>query len=228
LLCFTKAFGVVFLGNSRKEFHHEVKEVAFLQLLPLYLIAFLLVIVGVFPGFFLNLLLQPVRLLTGISPDSGVVFQEPLVGIIQPVTLSVWIFILIVLFVFALRKLVLRRRTITVEPTWGCGYLAPTPKIQYTGKSFSKSLSKIFSFILIEDKKYTELRSGEIFPERRKQETRFHDFFEYRLINYLTHHLVRALNFFKFIQNGRIQSYVWYGIAFMLAISLLTVVNVLK
>lgn len=228
LLCFTKAFGVVFLGNPRQEFHHEVKEVPFLQLLPLYLIAFFILIIGVFPQFFLNILSQPVNLLAGIPQSSGFHFGEEILSIIHPVTISVWVFILIVIAFFALRKFVMRSRKVTLEPTWGCAYVAPTPKLQYTGKSFSRSLSKIFSFILIEDKKYTELKAGEIFPERRKQESRYHDFFEYRVINYLTHHLVYAIKYFKFIQNGRVQSYVWYGIAFMLAISVLTVINVLK
>ena len=54
------------------------------------------------------------------------------------------------------------------------------------------------------------------------------DFFENRFINYITHHLVYAVNYFKFIQNGRVQSYVLYGIVFMLAIFMLTVLNILK
>jgi hypothetical protein len=40
--------------------------------------------------------------------------------------------------------------------------------------------------------------------------------------------LVYSVNYFKFIQNGRIQSYVWYGIVFMLAIFMLTIFNILK
>ena len=37
-------------------------------------------------------------------------------------------------------------------PTWGCGYVAPNPVMQYTGKSFSKSLAKLFGFITMEEK----------------------------------------------------------------------------
>jgi hypothetical protein len=100
--------------------------------------------------------------------------------------------------------------------------------MQYTGKSFSKSLGKMFNFILVEEKKYKELEPGEIFPEKRRHGSHYHDFFEFRFINFITHQLVYAANYFKFIQNGRVQSYVWYGIVFMVAIFTLTVLNVLK
>jgi hypothetical protein len=40
--------------------------------------------------------------------------------------------------------------------------------------------------------------------------------------------LIYTANYFKFIQNGRVQSYVWYGIVFMLSIFLMTVLNILK
>jgi len=228
LLCFTKAFGVVFLGSARKEFHHEVKELPFIQILPLYVNVFFIVAIGAFPQFFLNVLAKPLHLLTAISSAPDISFQDQVVGVIQPVSWCVWIFFLLVLAVFMLRKLVQRRQEAVVGPTWGCGYLAPTSKIQYTGRSFSKSLGKIFSFLFVEEKRYSDLKAGEIFPGQRKQETRFFDFFEQRIINYLIRRFVHALNFFKFIQNGRVQSYVWYGLAFMLVISLLTVINVLK
>ena len=43
MLCFTKAFGVVFLGNPRMEFHQVIKDPPFLQLLPLYIITVFIV-----------------------------------------------------------------------------------------------------------------------------------------------------------------------------------------
>ena len=105
MLCFTKAFGIVFLGNPRQKFQHEVKEVPFLQLIPLYLIAFLIVFIGVFPQFFLNALSMPVNLLNGISQTEVFSFPEEMAGTLQKVTGSIWIFILVILIVFILRRL---------------------------------------------------------------------------------------------------------------------------
>jgi len=85
----------------------------------------------------------------------------------------------------------------------------------------------MFNFIVIERKQYTELKAGEIFPEKRKHASHYHDFFEFRFIHVITNQLVYAANYFKFIQNGRIQSYVLYGIVFILTIFILTAFNII-
>ena len=108
LLCFTKAFGIVFLGSPRRKFNHEVKEVPFLQLLPLYVIAFFIVFIGVFPQLFLNALAQPVNVMAGAPPFSGIPFPEKATSLMQPITWGMWIFILIVLVIWGFRKLVMQ------------------------------------------------------------------------------------------------------------------------
>ena len=85
----------------------------------------------------------------------------------------------------------------------------------------------MFNFIVIERKQYTELKAGEIFPEKRKHASHYHDFFEFRFIHVITNQLVYAANYFKFIQNGRMQSYVLYGIVFILTIFILTAFNII-
>ena len=49
LLCFTKAFSIVFLGNSRDVHHDEICETGFWQLFPMYLIVSLMIFIGLFP-----------------------------------------------------------------------------------------------------------------------------------------------------------------------------------
>lgn len=65
MLCFTKAFGVVFLGTTRCELPHSCTEVPFLQLLPMYILAVIILLIGLFPMSFINLLSQPVSIFTG-------------------------------------------------------------------------------------------------------------------------------------------------------------------
>jgi hydrogenase-4 component B len=115
-----------------------------------------------------------------------------------------------------------------LDSTWGCAYVAPGSRQQYTGKSFSKPLSKILNFLLIERKHYEELKQGEIFPEKRSYLSHYHDFFEHKLIDTFTRQLIHSANYFSFIQNGRIQSYVFYGIVFILAMFVLTVFNIVS
>jgi len=119
----------------------------------------------------------------------------------------------------------MKNRMQRIDSTWGCGYAAPTSRIQYTGKSFSKPLGKILNFLLIEKKYFNELKPGEIFPEKRSYVSHYHDFFERNLIDPVISRLNYSANYFSFIQNGRIQSYVLYGIVFILAMFILTVFN---
>jgi len=138
------------------------------------------------------------------------------------------IFIAVVTLFYGIRKLALRNKPLLYRPTWGCGYTAPTPKIQYTGKSFSKPLSKIFNFLLIEDKQFEKIEPREVFPKKRTYLTKSVDFIEHRLLNPLLNQLVYLTNHFMFIQNGRIQSYVLYGILFIVSIFILTVFNLIR
>lgn len=216
MLCFTKAFGIVFLGNARQKFHHEITEVPFLQLFPLYLIAFLIVLIGVFPQFILNTLSQPVSLLAGISVNTGMPFQDQMAGILQPLTWSIWIFILIVALTFIIRKFFIRNRKVVFEPTWGCGYVEPSVKLQYTASSFVRAYSKLFRPILMTSKTAEEING--IFPSGGSYETHIYD----RIEKYLIDNPIAAYKYllgrFLFLQNGRLQFYILYGIIFIVSV----------
>jgi len=227
ILTFTKSFGTVFLGNARKQLPVEPREVSLQMLIPQYTIIVLMLSVAVFPGFYLQVIGNVI-----MSMTKGVIIPQPAgftnyLSIMQNISNYSMLFICIVGIFWGIRYKLLSTRSKVIQPTWGCAYAAPTSKIQYTGKSFSKTLSKMFNFIVIERKQYTELKAGEIFPEERKHASHYHDFFEFRFIHVITNQLVYAANYFKFIQNGRIQSYVLYGIVFILTIFILTAFNII-
>lgn len=223
LLTFTKAFGTIFLGQPRTHLSPQPQEVSGLMLVPQYLIIGVMLSIAFLPQFFMkpigNILtqinpLQPdLKLLNGIYETTAHVsiFSMLLVGIIA-ITLIV-------------RKLAIKSKKQRVNTTWGCGYVTPNNRQQYTAKSFSKPLGKIFNTLLIEKKQYEELNKGEIFPERKSYISHYQDFFEYVLIIPVSKMLVHSANYFRFVQNGRIQSYVLYGILFILAMFILTIFN---
>jgi formate hydrogenlyase subunit 3/multisubunit Na+/H+ antiporter MnhD subunit len=228
ILTFSKTFGTIFLGSAREPLHHKPKEVSLTMLAPQFLIIAVMLSVAFLPQLYLKTIgnmLSGIGNIHGITLPTGIaVYSESITNI----NLYSALFLGVILAIWTIRSIAVKGKSAEIQPTWGCGYVAPKSSMQYTGKSFSKSLGKIFNFILIEEKKYKELKDGEVFPRRRKYVSHYLDFFEYRLIDFVTHHIVYGANYFKFIQNGRIQSYVWYGIVFMLAIFMLTVFNVLK
>jgi len=216
MMCFTKAFGVVFLGNPRHSFHHEVKEVPFLQLLPLYAIAAFIIFIGLFPKIFLDLLIKPVQLFTNLHQLPFISFRGNGIEALLSISRGSWYLILLVLLLLGVRKLVLRKRTITVSSTWNCGYTVPTAKIQYTASSFVKTYSKLFDVFFLIFKKEKEVQG--VFPTDAHLETRPYDKLEKWLIDYPTTNFKLFLDRFRFFQNGKLQFYILYGIIFIIAI----------
>jgi hydrogenase-4 component B len=99
--------------------------------------------------------------------------------------------------------------------------------MQYTGKSFSKSIGKLLNFVMIEKKEYSEIEKLDIFPVSRKYHSFYLDVFETRIIKPVIQLIMRFINLFQFVQNGKIQAYVIYGIVFVLAIFIGTILNLL-
>ena len=216
LLCFTKAFGIVFLGSPRRKFDHELKEVPFLQLLPLYLIAFFIVFIGVFPQLFLKALAQPINVMAGVPPFSGIPFPEKAISLMHPITWGMWIFILIVLVLWGFRKLVTQKRSASVDVTWGCGYIAPTAKLQYTAGSFVRPYSKLFRPFLLSHKAQKDVEG--IFPSGGSYETYSYDRIEKYMIDNPISAYKSLLGRFLFLQNGKLQFYILYGIIFIVSV----------
>jgi hydrogenase-4 component B len=198
------------------------------MLLPQYLIVAVMLSVAFYPQFYLNILGNTLNSFVPVSEMAGNINWSGYSGSLANINLYSLLFIGVILVIWIVRSRFVVNLKQEISPTWGCGYVAPNSRMQYTGKSYSKSLGKIFSFLLVEEKKYNELEKGEIFPKTRKYQSFYYDFFETRIFNFITHHLIYTANYFKFIQNGRVQSYVWYGIVFMLSIFLMTFLNILK
>lgn len=225
ILTFTKTFGTIFLGVQRQPLHHEPKEVSKTMLVPQYIVVGFMLLVAFLPGYFLQLVNMVIG---GIFPDLNMASNPALLhyaSVMQHISLYSLFFIAFIGLIYLLRSRVSAAKEIVYDQTWGCGYVAPTPKIQYTGKSFSKSLGKLFHFILIEKKSYTELKNEEIFPKTRKYASYYLDFFEYRIIDPIIGRLQYFIDLFKFVQNGKVQAYVLYGILFVLFVFVGTILN---
>jgi formate hydrogenlyase subunit 3/multisubunit Na+/H+ antiporter MnhD subunit len=216
LFCFTKAFSVVFLGQARHTFHHEIKEAPFIQRFPLYAIAFFIVFIGLSPQLFINMLIQPVSLFTGLNPTPFVPFQDGSLDALQPLSIVSGGFILFVVLLWFVRKWAIRNREVTIAPTWGCGYVAPTPKQQYTASAFVRTYSKLFNLVLFFEKKEKMIEG--IFPEKAHFSTHPLDRIEKWLIDKPIKFYKTVLSWFLFLNNGKLQFSILYGIIFIISV----------
>ncbi len=215
IICFTKAFSIVFLGVPRSDLHHEIRENSFMRLLPMYMAVLLMISIGLFPSFFINALQRPVYLFT-----NGIVFNLNLirVGALDSLRTINWLFLAFIVFVLlllALKKFVSGNRAIEKAPTWGCGYPSPDSRIQYTASSFVRSYSKLAKPLLDIEKKEVEIT--EVFPHEKHYETDPYDKIERIFIDKPLKLINKINDFFLFLQNGHLQRYILYGIIFITA-----------
>lgn len=216
ILCFTKAFGIVFLGQPRSEFIDDLKEAPFIQLLPLYLVAFFIIFIGMLPKIFLRLLAVPVNLLAGSDLFSSNYLQGKAFDSMQSITWAAWGFILLVVFILIIRKVVLHNRKSEIRPTWACGYAVPSSKQQYTANSFVRSYSKLFGPVLLSFK--TEKEIDSVFPVEGKFKSHPYDKIEKWLIDRPLLAYRSFMGRFTFLQNGNLQFYIIYGIIFIISV----------
>jgi hypothetical protein len=195
------------------------------MLLPQYVIVFVMISIAIFPGYFINL--TGTILNNGIFPDRSFNIADSggYISIMKNISLASLVFLAVTGFVLLIRAILTRKAEEKYSATWGCAYPAPNVRMQYTGKSFSKSFGKLLNFMLIEKKGYTEIEPGETFPGSRKYTSFYLDIFESKIINPVVRLINRFIDLFQFIQNGKIQAYVVYGIIFILVIFIGTVLN---
>ncbi|OFY83349.1 MAG: hypothetical protein A3F72_20345 [Bacteroidetes bacterium RIFCSPLOWO2_12_FULL_35_15] len=224
LLTFTKSFGILFLGSPRENLHHQPQEVSWVMRVPQYIIILIMVSIGVFPQIYFAVVLN---LISSVSPliqiDSSA-FQTT-TSLMSSVGTYSLLFFAVLILVLIVRNIFVRKRPAEYNSTWGCAYIAPSSKMQYTGKSFSKTLGKLLGFIVTEKKKFNELTTQEIFPKTRTHSSHYIDFFEHNIIHRITDRLLHSLNYFQFIQNGKTQMYVLYGVFFIIIVFLGTLFN---
>jgi hypothetical protein len=125
-------------------------------------------------------------------------------------------FILLIITVYFLRKLVTRNKDLAIQPTWGCAYETPDTKLQYTANSFVRSYTKLAKPLLEIGKKEVEIT--EVFPLAKKYETHPYDKIERYFVDKPLGLIRTIIGWFTFLQNGRLQIYILYGILFIGAV----------
>ena len=211
MLCFTKAFGAVFLGASRSVFKQAPEEANFGKLFVMYIGAVLMILIGIFPQYFVHAVLVPVQLFLHPVNIQAVIF--PITGATIVIGYCSIAFVALAGLIFILRRRIISSRPQKIDATWSCAYVEPTVKMQYTASSFVRAYRKLVEPALSIHKK--KITITEVFPKSGMQETHAYDKVEQWLIDYPLRQLKHFFNQFAFLQNGNAQFYVLYGVIFI-------------
>src|SRR5574337_541410 len=120
MLCFTKAFGTIFLGTPRHEVYSEPEEATSGKLIPMYSVVALILAIGLFPKIFVTAFSNAISLLTGtkLSPN-----HLPASGALSMIGICAAIFILLASLIYFIRRRLTADKPVEINSTWGCGYV---------------------------------------------------------------------------------------------------------
>jgi hypothetical protein len=200
--CFVKVYGVVFLGTPRSAEHAAGHEASAGMLLPMALLCVVCALIGVAPG------LVRLPLQSALTSYQSSLASGGLAGLVPFGRISLLAVGLIVLA--ALTALFLSRRAApyAVSRTWGCGYLRPTARMQYSASSFAAMLISWFRGVLCPEVHRREVAG--LFPlpgffESHLPETVLERIY-LPLLDYL--HLKSAS--IRRLQHGKLNIYIFY------------------
>jgi hydrogenase-4 component B len=136
--CFTKAFGIVFLGQPRSAQAAQAHESNGAMRWPMVILAALCVIIGLSAPLTLTMLKPVLENLVNLSAgDTLRLFDQIQVPLILIVAVSLTFAVLVAALAW-LRYTRVSGRMRTDAVTWDCGYERPTPHMQYTASSFAQ------------------------------------------------------------------------------------------
>jgi len=115
-----------------------------------------------------------------------------------------------------LRKALLTGRKVTQAPTWDCGYTQPTARMQYTASSFAQPITHLFRSILRTEHDFPP--PAGLFPKESELETTTPDVFRERLFGPAFQSVGWLSSKFRWVQHGRVQLYVLYIAAAIVAL----------
>lgn len=206
LVCFTKINSIMFLGTERSDLRSF--PVSRTEYIALGLLASLCVVFGIFPQSVLGIIYSVISFNhagTIIQPYMMFTHWEFLTVLFVGV-----IFIILCMIVW--KKFNTQQR---VSPTWGCGYDAQTPRMQYTASSYADEINSISSHML-QLEKHTMVPKT-VFPQESHFVSHSEDFSEKKFIVPIYKYILDKINSFEFLSRTDIRFY----ISFMFIIAII-------
>ena len=206
--CFTRAFGMVFLGEPRSDEARHAHEPGLAMRLPMWILAGGCVLAGMGAP----LVWGVVTRAFGVAEEYRALAAEPLSWIV----IGSALFLALVGALVVLRRELLSGRVVGQSATWGCGYARPTARIQYTATSFSQPITTQFDSLL--GTCASVAPPDGYFPRHSAVASETLDACSEKIYRPAFTLLDRALSRLRWLQHGTVQLYVLYIALTLLAL----------
>lgn len=213
-----KLVGVMFGGQPRARCAQHAHDPGMLMLVPMALLAGSCVLLGLVPQVVLGLVDRAITAWSPLSPAPREAMRSVLPW--------AWVSVLGVSLLGATLVLTLvflacrRRRPCDAAPTWDCGYARPSPRMQYTGSSFTQMLTGLFGWALFTTRRLPALRG--LFARTSVFESQTPDTVLDRIIMPLSAAARRVATRARVVQMGSVQTYLLYVLGALLALGLVS------
>lgn len=217
--CFTKAFGIVFLGEPRSDHTMHGHEVGWAMRAPMIGLALGCLAIGFFAPWVVAAMQPVIAGVTGLGEYDVAQGLLPVTEPLRWVVLTSGIFVLMLGLLLLLRNRLLSGREVSKTGTWDCGYARPTVRMQYTASSFAQPITSMFGFILRTRRQWRPPEGH--FPAHASLHTETDDIFSKNLYGPAFRGTERVLLALHRLQQGRVQFYILYVAATLLVLLVL-------
>ncbi len=216
--CFTKAFGILFLGEPRQIPLDSVHEVGPSMRAAMIIPAALCILIGILSPLILPLLEPGIGILSSLPVDKLQIQVNQAGSSLTSISILGGILWLGLFLLAILRRRILKHRPVDSSCTWDCGYAAPTARMQYTATSYAGPLTNLFG-MLLQSRGHRKLPSG-LFSSPASVETHTPDLFQRWIFSPIFRALLWLSRIASCLQHGRVHLYILYIVVTLLALIL--------
>lgn len=216
VVCFTKAFGIIFLGEPRHTPAALRHEVGWGMLIPMLLLSIGCFLIGFLAPTIVPAMSPVVENITGLLKNNIDVHLAAVAILLQRVTVLSCVLVLILGCLIFLRRWLLSGKMFVQSNTWDCGFVKTTARMQYTASSYAHPTTSMFGYVL-QTHRNTCMPEG-FFPTEASLCTHTSDIFSQRFF----HPTFRGIEWLflrlHWLQHGRVQIYILYVAVTLLSI----------
>ena len=206
--CFTKAFGIAFLGEPRSDHTRHAHEPGWAMRGPMLALALGCGLIGLLAPVVVGVLAPTLVNVTKLSPDA---VHDGLAVAVNPLWFVTGAGIGLIALIGALawlRRRLLAKRSVQTAVTWDCGYAQPSARMQYTASSFAQPLTELFAPVLRTRRNLTQ--PTKIFPHSSSLATETPDVADEMVYRPVFAGIDGVLARLRWLQHGNVHLYVLY------------------
>jgi formate hydrogenlyase subunit 3/multisubunit Na+/H+ antiporter MnhD subunit len=209
---FTKAFGIVFLGQARNAAALEANESSRCMRWSLIFMAFLCAAMGLgAPAVVAWIWPAAAQVIPAFVPTGTPDF---LIGLSARISLAALVLIGLTTMIVLVRARLMSQRPVHQSITWDCGYAAPSARMQYTSSSFIQPVLTMFRLVLRTQRTFSAPKG--YFPSTAELDTRTPDIFAIGVWAAVVQTLARVAMRFRHLIIGRTHLYILYIVVTLL------------